>query len=65
MNFLKTEIIVKSNGNLMGEACLFSNIHFRDFLAETVKTGGQKGTWSFSMVVGKIFGGKRREERKC
>ena len=46
MTFPKTEIIVKIEDNLMSETCMFSYIHFWDFLAETFKTGGKKGAWS-------------------
>ena len=62
MTFPKTEIIVKIEDNLMGETCLFSNIHFWDFLAKKFKTGGQKGAWSSLCSSRENLGGEA--ERK-
>ena len=64
MTFPKNEIIVKIEDNLMAETCVLSNIHFWDFLAETFKTGGQKGAWCSLYSCRETLGGKWRGREK-
>ena len=60
MTFPKTEIVVKIEDDLMAETCLFSNIHFCDFLAEAFKTRVLKGAWSSLYNCWGNIGGRRK-----
>ena len=60
MTFPKTEIVVNIEDNLMAETCLFSNIHFWDFLAETFKIRVLKGAWSSLYNCWGNLGGRRK-----
>ena len=64
MTFPKTQIIVKIEDNLMGETCLFMNIHFWNFLAKTFKTGGQKGAFSSLYSCRETLGGSWKGREK-
>ena len=61
MTFPKTKIIVKIEDNLMRETCMFSYIHFWDFLAETSKQEVKKVLGPPSIVAEKILGGGETE----